>query len=715
MSKNRNTVQASTADNARSGSKTQQHGKVIKPLKSSASSAQQNGDKKRKISERLGGLFAAATNNYNQSNAHKKASTHSGKASTRNKGVYTSHVSRRKKSAAGASERASLQADGGRFWFIWLLCGLFFVALAARAMYIQVLNADFFQQQGEKWLTGVRDQPAYRGMITDRNQLPLAVSAPLVTVVFSPYDYARDYYAVKKALINSKEGSSQQRRHHQQLQQMDLTRLAAAANVPVAELKKAVHIDEQLDLTAEDAEDKVAAALPAGKGSHYFPLLVKVTPEIADSVISLDFVGVYDETFYQRYYPQPQPNAQLLGFMGHNAKDTNSGYQGRAGIERQFEQQLAGDMGKVLVLKDARQDALKDIKQLEPEVAGQNITLTIDARLQYLLYKELEKVGRLQRARWSTGMVVDVQTGEVLAMSTWPSFNSNNLNEMTGVNQRNRAVVDVFEPGSVMKPFTVAAALNSGKFSEHSLIDTTPGSIQVNGYTIRDHGNLGRINFATLLQKSSNVASTKIAFSLPADAISRMQQQFGFGEKTALNFPGELAGITPTPNDKQMARRATVSYGYGLQVTLAQVAQAYAALAAGGVMHPLTLVATDKPAPSRRIMNHDQAMAIVQMMELVTHSGGTGVSAAIDGYRVAGKTGTSRRNNPKGGYYTDQYRTLFAGMAPASNPRLVTVILVEDPREQQYAGQVAAPVFHNVMKEGLRLYNVPFDKPLKAK
>jgi len=334
--------------------------------------------------------------------------------------------------------------------------------------------------------------------------------------------------------------------------------------------------------------------------------------------------------------------------------------------------------------------------------------------LQYLLYKELEKAGRLQKARWSTGMIVDVQTGEVLALSTWPSFNSNNLNEMTGENQRNRALLDVFEPGSVMKPFTVAAALDSGKYTTTSLIDTNPGSIRVRGYTIRDHNNLGRITLGTLLQKSSNVASTKIALSLPPDAITNMQKQFGFGSKTPLQFPGEGSGLVVTPKEKETSRRATVSYGYGLQVTLAQVAQAYSALAAGGVMHPLTLTKDGERPPSKRIMAHEQAMSIVQMMESVTEPGGTAKGAAIDGYRVAGKTGTSRRINPKGGYYTDQYRNVFAGMAPASNPKLVGVILIEDPRGQIYAGLTVAPVFHNVMKEALRLYNVPLDKPLKT-
>lgn len=629
-------------------------------------------------------------------------------------GAYTSVKNRKKLAftkASGASSRGGFESDKNRFRMIWFIALSVLVALIGRAYYLQVANAQFYQDKGDELITSVRTQKSYRGMITDRNDLPLAISAPLSTVSFSPHDYAQEYYELKRVIIANPDHPQMQARMQKRLDNMDLTPLAVAANIPVAELQKAAAIDDSIDVTDAAA---VKAALPSGAGSHYLPLLSKVTPEIAQSISELDFPGVYEKNFFQRYYPQPQPNSQLLGFMGQSSSEADGDYEGRAGIERQYEKTLAGEDGKVLILKDAKQNSLKELKQIAPEVAGKNVALTIDSRLQYLLYKELEKAGRLQQARWSTGMIVDVQTGEILALSTWPSFNSNNLNEMTGENQRNRALLDVFEPGSVMKPFTVAAALDSGKYTARSLIDTNPGSIYVQGYTIRDHNNLGTINFATLLQKSSNVASTKIALSLPPAAITDMQHKFGFGSKTPLQFPGEAAGLVTTPQEKEYSRRATVSYGYGLQVTLAQVTQAYAALAAGGVMHPLTLIKTDKPLPSKRIMAHDKAMDIVKMLEAVTEPGGTAKAAAIDGYRVAGKTGTSRRVNPNGGYYTDQYRNVFAGMAPASNPKLVSVILIEDPRGLHYAGLTTAPVFHNVMKEALRLYNVPLDKPLQT-
>ena len=686
--------------NAKPASKKSTSGKVTKPLR--RASAAKSGQTSSKMDDKSPG--------------NRKTKLFSRLKKNEEQGAYTSVKNLKSKraflgKASGASSRGGVEQDKNRFRLIWALALSILVALIGRAYYIQIVNAQFYQDKGNELITSVRTQKSYRGMITDRNNLPLAVSAPLATVSFSPHDYAREYYELKRIIITNPDSPQLIARMQKRLDNMDLTTLAAAANISVDELKRVTAIDTSVDVTDEEA---VKAALPSGAGSHYLPLLNKVTPEIAQSVSSLDFPGVNEKNFFQRFYPQPQPNSQLLGFMGQNSSDPEGGYEGRAGIERQYEKELAGDDGKVLVLKDAKQNSLKEIKQVEPEIPGKDVTLTIDSRLQYLLYKELEKAGRLQKARWSTGMVVDVQTGEVLALSTWPSFNSNNLNEMTGENQRNRALLDVFEPGSVMKPFTVAAALDSGKYTATSLIDTNPGSIRVRGYTIRDHDNLGRINLATLLQKSSNVASTKIALSLPADGITNMQKQFGFGAKTPLQFPGEGSGLVVTPEEKETSRRATISYGYGIQVTLAQVAQAYSALAAGGVMHPLTLIKEDKPQPSKRIMAQEQAMAIVQMMESVTEAGGTATGAAIDGYRVAGKTGTSRRINPEGGYYTDQYRNVFAGMAPASNPRLVGVMLIEDPRGQIYAGLTVAPVFHNVMKEALRLYNVPLDKPLKT-
>lgn len=656
-----------------------------------------------------------------QTQTQQTTAANANKTADANNKRYTSYKHRATRSIfhqmSGASSRGGFETDKNRYRTIWAIALFALLILIGRAYYLQVINSGFYQEKGDQLITRVRTQPSYRGVITDRNGQPLAVSAPLVTVYFSPYDYARSYYQLKEdiqQLEKSKDTERNQKRLaklRKQLDEMSLTRLADAAKIALTELKTVTNLQDNINVEDDEA---VAKVLPKGDGSHYFPLMNKVTPEMAEQVLALDFRGIFQEKFYQRYYPQSHPNSQLVGFMGQNANDASGGYQGRAGIELKFNEELSGKDGKILVFKDARQNSLKEIKQLEPEVAGKDIQLTIDSRLQYILFKELEKAGRKQQALWSSGMIVDVHTGEVLALSTWPSFNANNLGEMTGESQRNRALLDSFEPGSVMKPFTVAAALDSGKFSPRSLIDTSPGYIRVKGYTINDHGNLGTIGFRTLLKKSSNVASAKVALSLPADGIASIQKRFGFGTKTALQFPGEQAGKVNVPTEKQTARRVTISYGYGVQVTLAQLAQAYATLGAGGVRHPLSLIKSDEQPASERVIDHGHATSIVEMMESVTLPGGTGTKANIDGYRVAGKTGTSRRVDPEGGYYKKRYRTVFAGIAPVSNPRLVTVILVEDPQKKHYAGDVAAPVFHNVMKEALRLYNVPLDKPLKA-
>ncbi|MFC0820974.1 peptidoglycan D,D-transpeptidase FtsI family protein [Moraxella marmotae] len=612
------------------------------------------------------------------------------------------------KKPTGASLMGGKQ-DAGRFFLVIAIMLAVFAAIFARAIYLQILNSKFYIDKGDELITSVRTEPAYRGMITDRVGAPLAANAPLYTVFFDPYAYAEEYYRLQYNL-NTTENENTKQKIIQKMDDLDLAKLAAVANFPLEKLQAATKIDKTLDVSNEQ---KVKAALPKGAGSRRLVLLNRVSPEVANSVMDLGFFAIGREQYFQRYYLQAEPNAQILGYMSQSDDKNSTAYIGRSGIEAKYNEHLAGKDGKVMILRGTGRQPIQEIKQVEPLIEGQDIHLTIDSRLQYVLYKELEQVGRLQSARSSSGMVVDVKTGEVLAMGSWPSFNSNNLSERDGANERNRPVLDVFEPGSVMKPFTVAAALESGKYSTNSVINTTPGSIVVGGYTIRDGGNYGVITLDKLIQKSSNVASTKIALSLPSDAIANIQKKFGFGSKTALDFPAEASGKVGIPKQKELSRRATLSYGYGQQVTLAQLVQAYATLGNRGVMQPLKLVKEQAEPQPIEVIKPDNAQAVVRMMELVTGPGGTGQAAAINGYRVAGKTGTSRRTNPQGGYYTNQHRAIFVGLAPASNPRFAVAILVEDPRRQSYAGQVSAPVFQRVMKEALRLYNVPYDKPLR--
>ena len=472
------------------------------------------------------------------------------------------------KRRSGASRQGSIEEDAIRFKAIWIAMGLVFVAIFGRLAYIQVINKSYYQGKGNSLITTIKKEPSYRGMITDRNNMPLAISAPLTSVYFSPHDYAVEYYELKarqQELQKSKPSKSVSReleRVAKRLQNMDLAKLSALTGISVSEFKNAVRINDNINLADKEA---IKAVLPTGAGSHYFPLMKNVQPEAAQPLIDADFAGVSTETFYQRYYPQPQPNAQLLGFMARTNMTDGTHYQGQAGVERVFNDMLSGKDGEVMVMRDAKNNSIKEIEQVKPEVAGKDLQLTVDSRLQYILYQELEKVGRVQQARWAAGMIVDVNSGEVMAMSNWPSFNANDLNSLSNENQRNHALMDVFEPGSVMKPITVATGLKSGQYNANSLVNTSPGSMVVQGHTIRDHGNLGTISLRTLLQKSSNIGSAKIALSLPASAMSDMQKAFGFGAKTNLKLPGESAGLVPTPEQNEIARRATVSYGYGLQ------------------------------------------------------------------------------------------------------------------------------------------------------
>lgn len=595
--------------------------------------------------------------------------------------------------------------DINRFWLIWVTMILGFLLMIWRAFYLQVAHADFYIQKADGFITSKQTQTTQRGMIVDTNGIPLAANAPLVTVIFDAHQYAESYYS-KQKLLQSTKNEKTKERLTQELANMDLAKISSLSKYPQAELSKLVNIQTNLNVTDSKA---VKAALPTGDNSRRLILMNKVTPEAAEPLLSLKIAGVKDEKRLQRFYLQPEPNAAILGYMGQQTdKNKKSHYVGISGLEKSYEETLAGKSGQVLTLIGSKK-SLEEIKEITPKIDGQNLTLTLDSRLQYILYESLSELGRVQSARSSSGIVVDVQTGDVVAMGSWPSFNVNNLDDRTAFNERNRVVADIFEPGSVMKPFTVAAALKSGKFNVNTPINTSPGSISIGGRPIKDAANYGVITMSKLIQKSSNVASVKIALALPNNGIADIQRSFGFGKKTHLNLPTEKAGVLRNPDNTGL--RATMAYGYGQQVTLAQLAQAYATLGNNGVLNPLRIIKNEEKPKPITVISPEHAKAIVMMMKAVTEQGGTAPSAAINGYHVAGKTGTSRRIVNKQ-YSQNEYRNIFAGLAPASNPRFAVVILVEDPKKDKYAGKTVAPVFAKVMKETLRLYNVPFDKPL---
>lgn len=588
-----------------------------------------------------------------------------------------------------ATPRASLAVDHWRFRLLWVVMLAIFVAIIGRAFMLQVVGHEFLQNKADAMIMRTDTIKAYRGIISDRNGVPLAVSTPLTTLWMDPKEYWQ-------ALAE----------HEDTLQKLKQTPNSRSLK---RKLGKNVFDLEALALAVGMTPEELKAKVQERQRSRFLVLKRQLPPQVAEVVLTRKFQSVYAKTEYQRFYPQAQPNAQLLGL-------TNSRDKGIEGLEMQLNDRLAGHDGKMQVMRDKRGNRIKDVELIEAARPGENISLSIDSRLQYIMYRELAAGGIANNARSATAVALDAKTGEVLAMSSWPSFNPND--SVHGLDNkdamRNRAVVDMFEPGSTMKPLTISAALESGKYVPSSIIDTSPGSLVIGNHRIRDHGNNGAIDLKTIIVKSSNVGVAKIALSLPKDTLPLFYKRMGFGARSPLKFPGESTGLILPPNLWNTAEVATMSYGYAINATVIQLAQAYAILASGGIQHPVTLFKQDTPPTGVRVLDEQIARDVIHMMEGVTEAGGTAVQAAIPGYRVAGKTGTAHKIRPDGkGYSNSDYRGLFVGMAPASDPQIVLAVVVENPVGQYYGGLVAAPIFAKIMQESLRLRNVPLDKSLE--
>jgi cell division protein FtsI (penicillin-binding protein 3) len=441
----------------------------------------------------------------------------------------------------------------------------------------------------------------------------------------------------------------------------------------------------------------------AVKGSREFVYLKRhLSPGRAEQVAGFKLPGIYTQREFRRYYPSAEVAAHLVGF-------TDIDDQGQEGLELAYDKWLHGEAGKKRVLKDRYGRIIKDLQEIKSEKPGQNLQLSIDLRLQYLAYRELKAAVEEHHAKSGHLVLLDAQTGEVLAMVNQPSYNPNNRTTINHTNLRNRAMTDVFEPGSTMKPLTVAAALESGKYNARSEINTAPGYLRIGRNVIRDHRNYGTIDLSTLITKSSNVGASKLALSMDAENILGMFSSVGLGQDTGSGFPGERIGLLPYHSQWRDVEKATLSYGYGLSVTSLQLAQAYTAFANHGWVKPVSLLRQDKPVTGRQVMSAKTAATLVGMLEGVVQKGGTGTRASIPFYRVAGKTGTVHKLS-EGGYQDDKYMALFAGLAPASNPRVVAVVVIDEPGgSEYYGGEVAAPVFSRVVAGALRLMNVSPD------
>ena len=530
---------------------------------------------------------------------------------------------------------------------------LFALALLARALQLQVLDQQFLAEQGDMRYARVAKMPAHRGSVLDRFGEPLAVSTPVDTVWVNPPELAQT--------------------------PDEIPRLARA-------LKR----DRQW----------LAQRVTSNLDRQFLYVARHMDPAEALKIKALGIPGVYLLREYRRYYPNGEVTGHLLGF-------TNLDEAGQEGIELEYDQSLAGLDGLKRVLQDGRGRTVQNVESIRAPRPGEDLYSSIDLRIQYLAYRELKAAIRKYQARAGSVIVIDVATGEVLAMVNQPSFNPNDREQYEVSHYRNRAATDIFEPGSSIKPFVVAAALSSGHYRPESMIDTTP--VRVANKLIEDHHFLGTIDLGEVLARSSNVAMAKIALSLEPDQMHDTLASLGFGEVTASGFPGESAGLLSSAAHWRPIGIATMAYGYGLSVTPLQLAQAYATVGALGLHRPITFRRAQAPAPATRVLPEKVARELIGLLEEAIKPDGTGVKAAVPGYRVAGKTGTAWKAIP-GGYSTDRYLGVFAGVVPASRPRLAVVVMIDEPGGAlYYGGDVAAPVFSAVMSGALRLMSVAPD------
>ncbi len=538
---------------------------------------------------------------------------------------------------------------------VLIVFALVFSVLIARAVDLQILRRDFHDGKAREIQLRVVEIAARRGPITDRNDEPLAVSSPVDTI-----------FAVPAKLAQARE------------------------RIP--------ELAEALGRT----DESIMRDLSRYKNREFMYLKRHLAPETAAGVRRLNVPGVNSQREYRRFYPAAEVTGHVVGF-------TNIDGEGIEGLEWAYDDWLQEQTGRKRVIKDRRGNIVEDVEQIEPAISGRPLAISIDLRIQYMAYRELKAAVARHKARSASAVVIDVDSGEVLAMVNQPAFNPNSVGRYAAATRRNRAVVDVFEPGSSIKPFIVAAALESGSYGPASMIDTSPGYYQVGRKTIRDKRNLGRIDLTTILTKSSNVGASKLALSLQRDEIWNVLTRLGFGSPTASGFPGESGGLV---NDFQTWRDisvATLSYGYGLSVTTLQLAQAYATIGALGVRRPVSLLRLDEKPGGERALSANSARMLIDMMETVVTDEGTGGRAAVPGYRVAGKTGTAWKSTA-GGYSEDRYLAVFAGVAPAGAPRLAVVVVMDEPSAGEfYGGIVAAPVFSRVAAGALRMLAVPPD------
>ncbi|MDB5812448.1 MAG: peptidoglycan glycosyltransferase [Betaproteobacteria bacterium] len=559
--------------------------------------------------------------------------------------------------SAVAPNSAPINLPGWRARTLLLMLLAGFLVLIGRAVYLQGLNNDFLQKKGDARYGRVIELSATRGMITDRNREPLAISTPVESVWASPAD----------------------------------------VNISQAQVKR---LSQLLELDTADIHKRLTDT-----NREFVYLKRHLPPEQAAKIVELNVPGLFLQREYRRYYPGSEYFAHLIGF-------TNVDDQGQEALELAFDKQLAGKPGSRRVIKDRLGRIVEDVESVRSPQQGRDLALSIDAKIQYLAYRELKNAVDTHRAKAGGIVVLDVNTGEVLAMANLPSYNPNNRGKLEPRRTRNRTVTDLFEPGSTLKPFTVAAAMESGLYKFDSVVQTGSGQLTIGKATIHDAHPAGALTVAQVIQKSSNVGAAKIALALPAEKLWDMFSQVGFGTQPRSGFPGEVSGKLRAYASWRPIEQATMSYGHGISLSLLQLARAYLVFASDGEIRPVTVVKLDAPADATRVISAETALQVRRMLELVVQPGGTAPRAQITGYRVAGKTGTAHKLDGAT-YAPNKYVSSFIGFAPASAPRLIVAVMIDEPTDgQYYGGTVAAPAFSNVMSGSLRLLGVKPDAPM---
>lgn len=548
-----------------------------------------------------------------------------------------------------------------RYILVLLVLGSASLALLGRAVQLHVVDQSFLLSQGDA--RSIRTEPldAHRGLISDRHGEPLAISAPVATV------YADPFVA--------------------ELSDADYRQLAAALGV---------------------SKEWLFKRIDGNKGKRFIYLKRKIAPHDVAKVMALDLPGIHRRTEYKRYYPAGEVAAHVVGF-------TDIDERGQEGVELSYNEWMTGHPGAKRVMKNRKGHVIKDLGAVRSAEPGKSIELSLDLRMQYLAYRELKAAVETHRAISGSIVILDVSNGDILAMVNQPSYNPNNRQKLDVSHLRNRAITDVFEPGSPMKLATVAAALESKKYTLNSTLDTSPGYFRLGRKSIRDARNYGALSVQEVVSKSSNVGVSKIALKLSGDVVWDMFYRLGFGQGTGIGFPGESIGKLPDPSRWKPIEVATMSYGYGMSVNALQLAQSYMILGNGGNKYPLSLIKRSGPIAAESMFEPFVSESVRDAMAAVVAKGGTGTRAQVPMYRVGGKTGTVHRIGQHG-YEKSEYKAIFAGVAPIDKPVIAMAVVIDSPQGQEYyGGEVAAPVFSRVVAESMRLLGVTPDADLVSR